>query len=338
MTKEKEIKQPITKKEVEVKTTEKAVDVLEKTVVKKEAKKMAVGKALAQFREAKKISREDVAKNLCIRLVYIEAIESLKYEDLPEHPYGAGFIKAYANYLGLDGAEVIEAFNNEISSELDVLKKSKENKKVQEIEVDTTTPNKQYVITSVVAIIVISIIWVMVNAYSHNKKEVLTVSKDNNASEFSLTVEEVNPLEDEIYSDIADTEESDGLNIEGSLSDDGMVSEVSFTSDSVVDTTVEQVLEVPVVEEVKLPTIKGFGVEVVIKGETWFEIKDGERLLVSKVMQRGDYYKIPNRKGLVISTGRVEEIDVYVDGVLTEVFKPYKKMNISIDEVLENRH
>ena len=57
----------------------------------------------------------DVARVLHIRLVYIEAIEEGRYDDLPGAAYAIGFIRAYADHLGLDSGEVVRRFKAETS-------------------------------------------------------------------------------------------------------------------------------------------------------------------------------------------------------------------------------
>lgn len=56
---------------------------------------------------------EDVCRMLRIRKIYIEAIENSDYSVLPNGPYGLGFVKAYAEHLGLDGAEIARRFREE---------------------------------------------------------------------------------------------------------------------------------------------------------------------------------------------------------------------------------
>ncbi len=55
----------------------------------------------------------DVAYMLRIRYPYLEAIEDGRYEELPGPTYAIGFIRAYAEHLGLDSEEVIRRFKSE---------------------------------------------------------------------------------------------------------------------------------------------------------------------------------------------------------------------------------
>ena len=58
-------------------------------------------------------SVDDVCQLLRIRKIYIEAIENSDFALLPKGPYGLGFVKAYAEHLGLDGAEITRRFREE---------------------------------------------------------------------------------------------------------------------------------------------------------------------------------------------------------------------------------
>ena len=55
----------------------------------------------------------DVASTLRIRLPYLEAIEDGRHADLPGNAYAVGFIRTYAQALGLDPAEVARRFRAE---------------------------------------------------------------------------------------------------------------------------------------------------------------------------------------------------------------------------------
>lgn len=53
------------------------------------------------------------ATTLRIRQPYLEAIEDGRYQDLPGSTYAVGFVRGYAEYLGLDGAEIVRRFKQE---------------------------------------------------------------------------------------------------------------------------------------------------------------------------------------------------------------------------------
>jgi cytoskeleton protein RodZ len=57
---------------------------------------------------------QTVSQVLRIRFVYLEAIEAGRYDELPGKTYVVGFVRAYAEHLGLDSEEVIRRFKAEV--------------------------------------------------------------------------------------------------------------------------------------------------------------------------------------------------------------------------------
>jgi cytoskeletal protein RodZ len=57
-----------------------------------------------------------VAQVLRIRLAYLEAIEKGDFEQLPGTAYAIGFLRTYAEFLGLDGEQIVERFKHEAQS------------------------------------------------------------------------------------------------------------------------------------------------------------------------------------------------------------------------------
>ncbi len=54
-----------------------------------------------------------VSDHIRIRQAYLEAIEEGRFSDLPGSTYGAGFVRTYADYLGLDSDELVRRFRQE---------------------------------------------------------------------------------------------------------------------------------------------------------------------------------------------------------------------------------
>jgi len=57
----------------------------------------------------------EVAEELRIRRVHIHAMEEGHFDDLPAPVYAVGFVRSYADYLGLGGEIAVEAFKQEAS-------------------------------------------------------------------------------------------------------------------------------------------------------------------------------------------------------------------------------
>jgi Helix-turn-helix domain len=68
-----------------------------------EAERPGIGYLLEQARVNRGVSLEEAAQATRIRRDYLEKLESDDHSTMPEPIYVRGFIKTYANYLGLDG-------------------------------------------------------------------------------------------------------------------------------------------------------------------------------------------------------------------------------------------
>lgn len=74
-----------------------------------------VGALLRRRREEIQQDIEDVSRQLRIRSAYIRAIEDGRFQDLPGSAYAVGFVRAYADYLGLDGNHVVGDYRDELA-------------------------------------------------------------------------------------------------------------------------------------------------------------------------------------------------------------------------------
>jgi cytoskeletal protein RodZ len=70
-----------------------------------------ISKYLHQVREEKGIRIEEVAAKTNIRLYFLQALDAGKFTELPEPVYVQGFIRRYADILGLDGQALAKNFH-----------------------------------------------------------------------------------------------------------------------------------------------------------------------------------------------------------------------------------
>lgn len=74
-----------------------------------------VGDRLREGREAQGRTLEDIAAITRIPLRHLRLIEAGEHEDLPATPYSVGFVRTYAQSLGLDAAQLAQDFRAELS-------------------------------------------------------------------------------------------------------------------------------------------------------------------------------------------------------------------------------
>ncbi len=77
-----------------------------------------VGTALRDTRVQAGLELRDVATMLKIRFAFMEAIEDGRYQELPGTAYAVGFVRTYAEYLGLDTDVVVRRFKDEVAGKV----------------------------------------------------------------------------------------------------------------------------------------------------------------------------------------------------------------------------
>lgn len=86
------------------------------------------GEILRRERERKNLTVKDIEEGTSIRSAYIEALENGEISKLPGEVYARGFLKNYANFLGLDAESLLREFAAEISPETSIEEISESNK------------------------------------------------------------------------------------------------------------------------------------------------------------------------------------------------------------------
>lgn len=118
-----------------------------------------------------------VAGQLRIRRDQIEAIEGGDFDALPGRAYSIGFVRTYAEYLGLDEVEIVTAFK----AEFDAAKTSGPALVFPEAEEESRIPRGAFVVVAVLALAALYGVWT------------LTVSADRVVEERTTGVPSVVP-------------------------------------------------------------------------------------------------------------------------------------------------
>ncbi len=70
-----------------------------------------IGTTLSEARKQKKVSLKKIAQETKISVRYLQALEIETFDVFPAEVYLKGFLRNYAHYLGLDGDEMVRAYN-----------------------------------------------------------------------------------------------------------------------------------------------------------------------------------------------------------------------------------
>ena len=139
-----------------------------------------VGELLRNTRLKKGKTLGDVSKDLCIRKFYLEAIESMDAANLPVMPYGLGFVRSYADYLGLNSSRITQAYRQAAYAVPD----EEENRAKEAEETPQTEyagPNLRHVLFGLLGVVLIFAVWRGVSSYNQQKQlaEENEVVRDN---------------------------------------------------------------------------------------------------------------------------------------------------------------
>lgn len=113
-------------------------------------KDMSVGEILRKTREHYGQTLAEVEGNLRIRSSQLDAIEKLRLDKLPGRVYAIGFVRAYSEYLGLDGDKMVHLFKAQ-----SVGKQAKPNLQFPVTYDENNTPNSFIIILSLAGLVFI---------------------------------------------------------------------------------------------------------------------------------------------------------------------------------------
>ena len=82
-----------------------------------------IGNSLREARLRKELDFPELEQGTKIRAKYLRALEDENFETLPSSTYVKGFLRSYANYLGLDGQLYVDEFNVRYGSGDEVLER-----------------------------------------------------------------------------------------------------------------------------------------------------------------------------------------------------------------------
>lgn len=272
-----------------------------------------VGMFLKYTRLKQKKSIEAVSDTLCIRRVYIKALEEDDYETLPPIPYGVGFVRSYASYLGLNADRIVQFYKQQAIP-------SKEKEKTAPVIVkkhtEITMPNKKHIYIGLAAIVLLYALWVIFR-FVYPQQQIETEQVDEQVIEV-LPVNE----EPEDVSSFGQEQETN----EGDVSSNSLKSE---TEDQIVVNEGNYV-------ETEEPVVPQNRVKLKVKGDSWIEVKDAEKVYISGIYHKGFEYDVPSAKGMILSIGNHFNVDVYVDDQLIKVTDSKRKANIKLDDYLKH--
>ena len=293
-----------------------------------------VGELLRNTRLKKGKTLGDVSKDLCIRKVYLEAIENLDTKNLPQMPYGLGFVRSYSEYLGLNSARIVQAYRQAAYAD--------EGKEIINEENAASAPEYNgpgllHICIGLIGIAAVFAIWSGVSSYSQSKqvpeeKEVL----ESDVVPEPVIIEENDASLSEMGNDASLSEMGIDDAVNNGESSENLQNSEQEASVEGAEKKVEKTEPEPIAEE-KTEDSDATTVphmQIVLSGPSWPELKQGNKVLRNDIYSKGFKYDVPNEMGFIVSVGRYYNVDFYVDGKLTKIASAMKQTNISLDKYI----
>ena len=246
-----------------------------------------VGEALRRTRSFYGKSLSDIERSLRIRSSQIGAIERGDISALPGRVYAIGFVRSYAEYLGLDGADIVHLFKKQY---MDGQGKASLSFPVPASE--TKTPSIWLVIAGLLLASVFMLVWSSINKPDRSIVQGVAALPEH--------------IETHVNEEILINALDMPLQEAASKEEFGVVDDAGSAARQ-PNTAIENMGKDDGTQQV--------GIVLNIKDDSWVEIKsDQGGILVSRVLEKGDEYFVPDNPGLSMSLGNAENVEIIVDG------------------------
>ena len=297
-----------------------------------------VGELLRNTRLKKGKTLGDVSKDLCIRKFYLEAIENLSAKDLPPVPYGLGFVRSYAEYLGLNSPRIVQAYRQAVYAEQENEEDTGSEENTPPVEY--AGPNLRHVIIGLVGVVLIFAVWRGVSSYNQEKQ--LAEEKEivqNDVVPEPVIIEENEPALADMGLEDVEAEKTEADAEPAAAEKTAEKEPVKTEAENVKAAEKNEPAAQPEAEGTKTAAEEPAAatptkIRISFAGPSWLELKQGDKVLLSGIYSKGFKYDVPNERGIIVSVGRYYNVDFYVDGKLTKIASAMKQTNISLDKYI----
>jgi cytoskeleton protein RodZ len=116
-----------------------------------------IGASLREARTRRGLSLDDVTDGLRIRERYVTALEEERWDLLPGEAYSKGFLRMYAEFLGLDGSLYVDEYNERVAAHLE-----------EALVPDSLAPSKgrsRLLTRTIVGVVAVAVVVAALNAF-----------------------------------------------------------------------------------------------------------------------------------------------------------------------------
>ena len=291
-----------------------------------------IGEMLRNARVKQNKTLDEIADELCIRKFYLNAIENMDFANIPPMQYCLGFVRSYAQLLGLNSDRIVASYKQVLTGEDETHQQNVSG------EVVSSYPRLKHIIFGVLGLALLAVAWSVLPTTSKFED----ISEENNAvlpepvivaEEDEKKVEEPKVEKKVVAEDIKEAKEAkDEKKSDEKAKSATDEKKVKDAKEEKVKTDESKKEEEKKAEKVVLPQMK-----VVLTGPSWLELRKGNKILLNGIYNKGYKYDIPSEKGLVITVGRPRNVQFYLDDKPVTVATNIKRKNISLDSYFKTQ-
>lgn len=269
-----------------------------------------IGEILRNARNKQGKNLRNIADELCIRRVYLEAIENMDIKNIPEAPYGIGFIRSYAEYLGLNGERIITSYKQTVYG----LKN--EPTTPQEQKTTSSAPKFRHILWGIIGLAIVAFVWSQRPLFNTEEADV----------EFENTIE-TTPVSEPVI-----IEETDSQTLPEEAKEISPLQNDEETSATTENPKTEdkskEITENKTEEDNKINTPQV--VKMVLTGPSWVEVKVNGKTVLSRTLRKGFEYKIDDVANTTVTVGRHNNVKFFADGKEIKVVTAIRRKNVAL--------
>lgn len=285
----------------------------------------------ADLRAARLRRGEDlrgIAGSLRIKREHLEALEEGRHDKLPARAYAIGFIRSYAEYLGLDPRHVVDRYK----AELDALEQAAAELVFPKVDDNRRLPRGAAIIAAMVVAVGLFGGWLLFRSADETTAERMPPVSDQLAQDASASASDISvpPSASGDTASASTTSAGDVINPGNSVYAPGPV-ELSVEPAAEAEAQVAAIDAAPqaaaeVVDNNSLPVLPqgaAYGTENVDgrvtirarKNDAWIRVEDAHgHVLIERTLQAGDTYRAPGQPGVILVARDASAFELLVDG------------------------
>ena len=287
----------------------------------------SLGATLRRVREKKKLSVTQVAKKLCIKEIYLDALEQGHYYVFPGLAYGVGFLRTYARFLDLDANEMVEKFHAETSSI-----------KVEPMEMPipqnaNLIPSGRTIFKGLAALIILYLVWYIGISLTQETKPIEETDTQVITEVDTSNVESVVKEDAEVNTPESDNITSEKKEIKSEVQVEKVLPVVSDKKENIeqapiiADAVTKTIAPIQMKKASfgnklwsKLTPAKVYGaskagaLSFVATEEVWVKVMQDDKVILEEILYKGDRYNVPADMNYTLTTANAGALTVYVNG------------------------